>query len=646
MSLINLRTNLKDLKFGNDEYGGGSSKQPFIQTRIPATDEPLQTSFSLTGNNLTQGLGSVALSAGAGALIGGIVGPAGAIAGAALGLGIGIAGAVNTQDLKINLKIPVAGTGGTDFLLRGGTLLPGIIANDEERLFKFFKSTDGVLFTVKQNLLSRIAVRTQASTGLLNDGVYTPTSTLLQAAGNPFGLHVNKQGSNPLSGLSEAYNPNYYFDAIKNQIVKANTVGVSYAFPNNRLIALTTAKFSLANALNSYPNQYGSSRPDFYFDQRIYDNNDISKDPSILLRYSGGPGSFLGIGKTNIRYATDNEGAPLSAVNIINLPTYTQNLTEISETSDETHVQNSSFNGTQIVDFRTRLQKYLGEFPKYSGTDAKNIETRVELGNPGDPFDKNLISYTSGSGQIKKHTKFVPAVFDAKGNIITKSKNILTDDPEYSPDYGAASFYSYDKINASLDDTNRVHNDLIKFKIGVVNNTDPSKTTNYYFRAFLNTITDNYTGNWESTKYIGRGENFYTYSGFDRKISLSWTVAAQSKAELMPMYYRLNNLASMTSPDYSTKGYMRGNISQLTIGGYITNQYGIINSINYTMNEESDSWEIAIDTEGKSDNSVRELPHIIRVSMEFTPIHNFAPSLNEPFIYAKTWFDDHFITQI
>jgi hypothetical protein len=52
-------------------------------------------------------------------------------------------------------------------------------------------------------------------------------------------------------------------------------------------------------------------------------------------------------------------------------------------------------------------------------------------------------------------------------------------------------------------------------------------------------------------------------------MSLSWTVVAQSKQELIPMYKKLNYLASSLTPDYSPNGYMRGNLVQLTVGGYV-----------------------------------------------------------------------------
>jgi hypothetical protein len=35
MGLVDLRTNLKSLRYGKDKIGGGSSNQPYIKTDIP-----------------------------------------------------------------------------------------------------------------------------------------------------------------------------------------------------------------------------------------------------------------------------------------------------------------------------------------------------------------------------------------------------------------------------------------------------------------------------------------------------------------------------------------------------------------------------------------------------------------------------------
>jgi len=107
------------------------------------------------------------------------------------------------------------------------------------------------------------------------------------------------------------------------------------------------------------------------------------------------------------------------------------------------------------------------------------------------------------------------------------------------------------------------------------------------------------------------------------------------------MYKKLNYLASNLTPDYSPFGYMRGPLVQLTMGGYLYEQVGFINSLTYDVPNDT-TWEIGInDTAGDSasslttgldnlqaisDNKVKELPHRISVtSFQFTPIHNFVP---------------------
>ena len=111
----------------------------------------------------------------------------------------------------------------------------------------------------------------------------------------------------------------------------------------------------------------------------------------------------------------------------------------------------------------------------------------------------------------------------------------------------------------------RVKNDFVKFRIGIIDNDNPSLKTYIHFRAIIDSMSDNYSAEWQAIKYMGRGEKFYRYQGFDRQISLNWTVAAQSKQELIPMYQKLNYLASANAPDYSPVGYMGGNLISLTI---------------------------------------------------------------------------------
>jgi len=174
---------------------------------------------------------------------------------------------------------------------------------------------------------------------------------------------------------------------------------------------------------------------------------------------------------------------------------------------------------------------------------------------------------------------------------------------------------------------NLATNDLVKFRIAAINNDAKIANEAVYmiFRAHIDSFSDSYTAEWNPVKYVGRGDSLYNYQGFGREISLGFTCYAQSKAELIPMYKKLNYLASTLAPDYTSAGFMRGNLVRLTIGGYLFEQPGFISGLTYTVPQES-TWEIAINAEGGSDPSVKELPHMIQVSgFSFTPIHTFLP---------------------
>jgi hypothetical protein len=125
---------------------------------------------------------------------------------------------------------------------------------------------------------------------------------------------------------------------------------------------------------------------------------------------------------------------------------------------------------------------------------------------------------------------------------------------------------------------------------------------------------------------MGRGEKLYKYNSFDRNINMSFTVAAQSQAEMMGMYQKLNYLASTTAPQYTPYGYMTGTIAKMTLGKYLNNVHCKIDSIEYEIPEDS-PWVVDNPDEGTSKNPYNQLPFIIKVRMRFTPLHNFRPEL-------------------
>lgn len=164
--------------------------------------------------------------------------------------------------------------------------------------------------------------------------------------------------------------------------------------------------------------------------------------------------------------------------------------------------------------------------------------------------------------------------------------------------------------------------DLIKFRFEVIT---PEKSTMLYFRAFLDSFDDSYNADWSKNSYLGRGEAFYTYGGFDRSINLGFKIAAATRHEMQPLYQKMVFLASSTAPTYSAN-FMRGTLVNLTVGDYVYNMPGFIEQINYTWQTDY-PWEVAMSKpEGLGqDDDMQELPHVLDCQVNFRPIHPFTP---------------------
>jgi hypothetical protein len=537
---------------------------------------------------------------------------------------------------------PISSTGGNDFIIRGGIKAPQRALEDVARLAKY--ATDGVkglLYTAKENLLSRTSVKTEASKGIayaggaLNAGVYTPLSTLAQAGVGFTGIRLNRMGIDP-TGLIPGLSLNKYEDIVKENntfvpsfstIDAGGSLSVSnFTFKtNNRLVNLLDKK-----------------------------QNVISND--LIDEYSGGPGSILGIGKTKIKFADQRTGINnytvkefkiddprkgdrtfnteillngVSTNPIYNIQRTGLNIGEVeknifnftnSSTISGSLYEESAASEIQIPflpksnnptllqpngddAYIVAIDKKYNDTSKY--LNKARIETRVNLGDPG------AVKGT-WAGEVTEKTQIIDKI---NGSPIYKTKR--------DRGYNHADY-----------------NDLIAFRIGVIDNASPNETTYMNFRAYIDSFSDSYNSDWKAQSYMGRGEKFYKYEGFSRDISLSFTVVAQSQGEMNGMYQKLNYLASSLAPYYTKQGYMAGNLVKLTIGDYIYEQVGFISSITYDVPEES-SWELSLtpgigiagkEKRKENDPNPDELPFMIKVTgLKFTPIHQFRPEIqNNP----------------
>ena len=310
----------------------------------------------------------------------------------------------------------------------------------------------------------------------------------------------------------------------------------------------------------------------------------VSNDPNTLIEYEGGPHSTFGLGKTIIKKYVSNPYHPCRF-----LPVYNLAFDSLNKTNTGT---------TGYTDYRS-LKRYDNEGYNLSWVDRfKHRDLEYGLGTPGLPIHRNTINEDNGVN------------------------------------YGDYLYTTIDQVNAAnifrrenLAEL-QYFKDFIKFRIAVVDTSRPLNDKVILFRAFLESIDDNYTGNWDSFKYNGRAENFYTYSGFDRIINFSFKIAAQTRWEMKPLWRKLNYLVAQTAPEYKNRR-MRGVFSRLTIGDWMNELPGFFSSINLSWNT-SYPWEIRTEgQEGGVDEFMNEYPHVLDVNCAFTPVHSFTPS-NEP----------------
>ena len=647
MPLANLRTDLRSLKYGNDQPGNGSSKQPYIQTPIG-------------------------------------------------GKGVRLNPFSDTEYLKDVPDTP-------DFLLRGGLKAPLATAEDVERLTRYFgdlNSPKGFLFTAKQNLLSRVSVATEASgrgitwkNTALNSGVYTPVSTLASAASSYLGTFPYKQGINPLSGIRT------YSDISKGTGEFPNSIKAPL---RNRLVQLTETKINpqtLTQELYSYsggpqsylgvgrtyinlvPNEERTGRNNVNLNNIGFFNEDpftlptsaldalgIESPPSLLVAASRAPnvdklGGFNAFTKPIIeldpfglvegnfntvstKYSKQVGGYSSKDIENINTgisPNRGEQVIENTTVFPEKNISGQFFTqkeGNRIYDNGTVVSTYDQLLTAASG--SNNSPTAIQtyeikdfrvplLDNKNSKFIMGTsLDYSKAKNRIEGNDESRIHMVNPgqrgdrkdyqKGKIINGNVSVV-DRINFQPIY---------QSSAVRQDKEIAKNDLVKFRIAALDKTNPNLKQFIHFRAFINSFSDAYTGQWTGQKFMGRGEQFYKYGGFDRSINMSFTVAAQSKPELMAQYKKLNFLASNLAPTYSTKGYMGGPLVQLTMGGWCYELPGFISSLNLEIPNDT-TWEIGIASEdGKgTDHTVKEMPHRVNCSLNFTPIHTFRPEKQE-----------------
>lgn len=573
--------NSKGNKYTKDIRGGGSSGQPFIKAPVPDTIDQL--------NNLT------------------------------------------TEALSL------------DYPIRGGSFEELAARTDFARIDRFLLSyPQGKAFLDKQEGLnaSNPLMESRQQGGRPNTMQYSDGRNLMkQIAEGGTGFHY------PQAGLNEnelGYIENTYQYVVSHKPKDENRLVALYNFKVNPTPVDTFTGGSIARNLG------------------INDTID-----SELFFYQGGPGSLYGLGSTTIRTATDAKNQPILTKNAPNFvgPYYQTNIDniEVQARPQVEYEYFSTLGASRIYQLGDTLTG-VSQDNQIQNVYQQSSEDFIRVNQVPDiptTTQYDQLKYTMGYNTLINRTLIKPGektVYDFRQNVLEPDSvnkrnynatevNIATrvgignpgarkdrsnTNTEFREGQDKVNMYPVTTLNnpvgiAGFSEIGG-NRDLIKFAFETISNNNPNMSRAMFFRAYLTGYNDSHEAEWDAKRYAGRGENFYTYQGFDRTVSFNFKVAAQSKQEMRRIYSKVNYLFSTLYPEYGVgTGFMKGNFTKLTVGDLFVRTPGVLTSLNLTVDDQY-AWEIAMnEPEGGSDSDMLETPQIMDIAVNFKPILRNLP---------------------
>jgi len=606
-------TNLRSLQYGDDTIGGGNSGEPYITTAIPPALQQQVESTDIWNSD-------------SGLIRGGFAGATRASA---------------TDFTRISKFLTDPPKGPLFIIKQVGLQLsnPQLEASRGagSTLNNLIQGNFSTIFNSEEGLNTNIG-----TTRIYNGGI----NTLLQVPLNAFGGHIIRHGLLPIESNSAKY---------ENVARNNDPLNVDEEGKNNRLVRLKAKLEVIENAdiaryisgpgsldgigITTIPRYYdtltNNTKPYIPLDTALIidekGNNENNADTFNTGYFYARPfinPNYYNAQGVSLQYFNNSEALIRSENNI--LPPAkgrTNNLTENSQIDQN------------VIDYSATGRNY--------DTLRRNIANQRVNNQVGNTYLPTEVSFSIslGAGPAQEIRFTAPLTFTPTGKSRYKGLDLSKNNIDtrlglaQAQGYGDANDFTKgkDSINltpvylSSAPPTTKVTiagrvyrtRDLIKFRIEAVDNDTPKQSAWMIFRAYLKDITDTPNPTWNTVNYVGRGEPFYIYKGFERSLSFTLQVAAMSEEELKPMWQKLNFLYSNTMPDYSKDNVMRSPYMRLTLGDYMFRQPGIIKNLTYTIGNDS-PWEIALD-EPELGSSLYELPHVMTIQMTFAPIHDFLP---------------------
>ena len=451
-------------------------------------------------------------------------------------------------------------------------------------------------------------------TRLYNNGL----NTLAQVGANTFGQHFNRHGILPVQDDNTKY-----FAVVRHNNENGNNRLVSL---KKKLIKVVEPPSKFLNSLNFV---FGIANS--IFGTRL--NTQALQAPELTIdSYAGGPGSVYGQGRTLIRRYditsnTYNNQQPTAR----GVKNYTGTLGVTKK-----YFTDTTRNVTGILGALNNLAVSVasgaanGSFSQVNQT-AVNYKGGLPAGSNG----------TSDSPTTRNYQSLVDAIktTSTQKGFTAQPVSIDRKSPTYQY-YGAKRIFDSNSIaiyNNTLN-LDRHDPDLMTVVFQAINPFgDPSVGYHFKFPAYIKGFKDNFDATWNDYNYAGRSETYYTYSKFKRSVGFSLDIPCFNKTQLFERHRALGQLASTTAGAYNTNGLLGGVLLKVKVGGYLNNEYAILNSISYDIPDDS-SWDL----DGTGTNDIKsiegrnQLAMYLKVNISLTIIHNKLPEYQVPETESKT----------
>ena len=479
----------------------------------------------------------------------------------------------------------------------------------------------GDLYSQSQNDRSRLGMRTTTRFGFDQpfiirnigdrwgpDGLSQPnfaSSVITDAVG--FGVSLLDDIGESLFGRSLIeYSGNALANVIRTGKFLGTPRGQAFIFKQKELVKRnaqserTDVRYGIASDLSLESNRDENSLGELskrLQDTRSYDIKSLASLPGVahLNINKSGPGAIVDKFKTTIKDAITKEALKAAAE-------VTPNVIDKLRSIDLG--ERGQVIGRRLAKFKSNLSEKKNEFVnKYSfsiedlaGDNEKNRE------------------------RIKKVSRF----------ITSSAKTAISKAVQVNLDKQAFSEVGRDKVNLipygsdKYLGTSYKDLDFCPFKFYDVNNKK-----SIVFRAILSGITDTFTPEYSSERYVGRPDNVFAYQGTNREIGFTFDIYPKSDMELVTLWEKINYLAGLTYPSWEKSNgggqAMIAPFCKLTIGDMYKDTTGYISSLTFSV-QENGTWE----------TTFAKLPKYIQAQCNFIYVGERLPSTTQKH-YELPW---------